>query len=68
MEMQDGILHVQTFLAITLGIIVLFAGKRLNNAIGVLREISIPEPVTGGLSRSCLDWFMQYPALNWSSN
>jgi len=49
MEMQDGILHVQTFLAITLGIIVLFAGKRLNNAIGVLREISIPEPVTGGL-------------------
>ena len=49
MEMQDGVLHVQTFLAITLGIIVLFAGKRLNNAIGILREISIPEPVTGGL-------------------
>jgi ESS family glutamate:Na+ symporter len=27
----------------------MFVGKRLNNAIGVLREFSIPEPVTGGL-------------------
>ena len=49
MEMQDGILQVQSFLAITLGIIVLFVGKRLNDAISVLREFSIPEPVTGGL-------------------
>ena len=49
MEMQDGILQVESFLAITLGIIVLFVGKRLNDAIGFLREFSIPEPVTGGL-------------------
>ncbi len=54
MEMQDGVLHVQSFLAVTLGIIVLFVGKRLNAAIGVLREFSIPEPVTGGLLFSIL--------------
>jgi glutamate:Na+ symporter, ESS family len=48
MEMLDGALRVGPFLAVTLGIIVLFAGKRLNDAIGFLREFSIPEPVTGG--------------------
>jgi glutamate:Na+ symporter, ESS family len=48
MEMLDGALQVGPFLAVTLGIIVLFAGKRLNDAIGFLREFSIPEPVTGG--------------------
>ena len=42
------------FLAVTLGIIVLFAGKRLNDAIGFLREFSIPEPVTGGMLFSAL--------------
>jgi ESS family glutamate:Na+ symporter len=46
---QDGVLHVGAFLALTLGIVVLFVGKRLNDAIGFLREFSIPEPVTGGL-------------------
>jgi len=54
MELQDGVLHVQSFLAVTLGIIVLFVGKRLNNAIGFLREFSIPEPVTGGILFSIL--------------
>ncbi len=54
MELQDGILHVQPFLAVTLGIVVLFVGKRLNDAIGILREFSIPEPVTGGLFFSIL--------------
>jgi glutamate:Na+ symporter, ESS family len=49
MEMLDGALRVGPFLAVTLGIIVLFAGKRLNDAIGFLREFSIPEPVTGGM-------------------
>ena len=33
----------------TLGIIVLFVGKRVNDVVGFLREFSIPEPVTGGL-------------------
>ena len=49
MELNDGILHVESFLAVTLGIVVLFVGKRLNDTIGFLRNFSIPEPVTGGL-------------------
>jgi ESS family glutamate:Na+ symporter len=53
-EMQDGALHVGSFLTVTLGIIVLFVGKRLNDEIGFLREFSIPEPVTGGLLLSVL--------------
>ena len=54
MEFDNGILHLGPFFAATLGIIVLFVGKRLNDAIGVLREFSIPEPVTGGLLFSVL--------------
>ncbi len=54
MEFQDGILQIDSFLAVTIGIIVLFVGKRLNEKIGFLREFSIPEPVTGGLLFSIL--------------
>jgi ESS family glutamate:Na+ symporter len=54
MKIEDGILHIQPFLAITLGIVVLFVGKRLNSAIPFLRNFSIPEPVTGGLIFSVL--------------
>jgi ESS family glutamate:Na+ symporter len=54
MEFDNGILHLGPFFAVTLGIIVLFVGKRLNDAIGILREFSIPEPVTGGLLFSVL--------------
>jgi ESS family glutamate:Na+ symporter len=54
MEFENGILHFGPFFAVTLGIVVLFAGKRLNDAIGFLREFSIPEPVTGGLLFSIL--------------
>ncbi len=32
-----------------MAILVLFIGKRVNHAIRLLRELSIPEPVTGGL-------------------
>lgn len=49
MDLTDGVLRVETFFAVTLGILVLFVGKRLNDAIPFLREFSIPEPVTGGL-------------------
>ena len=49
MEFENNILHFTGFFAVTLGIIVLFIGKRLNESIGFLREFSIPEPVTGGL-------------------
>jgi ESS family glutamate:Na+ symporter len=54
LEFQDGTLQVGAFLAVTLGIVVLFVGKRLNDTIGFLREFSIPEPVTGGLLLSVL--------------
>ena len=54
MEMVDGVLHINQFLAVTLGIIVLFVGKRINEVVAFLREFSIPEPVTGGLMFSVL--------------
>jgi glutamate:Na+ symporter, ESS family len=54
MEFQDGVLSIESFLAVTIGIVVLFIGKRLNDTIGILREFSIPEPVTGGLLFSIL--------------
>ncbi len=54
MEMVDGVLRIDQFLTVTLGIIVLFVGKRLNDTVAFLREFSIPEPVTGGLLISVL--------------
>jgi len=54
MEFDNGILQLSGFFSFTLGIIVLFVGKRVNDAIGFLREFSIPEPVTGGLIASLL--------------
>ena len=54
LEVVDGVLRIDPFLTVTLGIIVLFAGKRLNDAVPLLRELSIPEPVTGGLLFSVL--------------
>jgi len=53
-EFDDGVLRLGPFLNFTLGVIVLFVGKRLNDAVGFLREFSIPEPVTGGLLFSVL--------------
>ena len=53
-EFKDGALYIGPFLAFTIGIIVLFIGKRINDAVGFLREFSIPEPVTGGLLFSLL--------------
>jgi ESS family glutamate:Na+ symporter len=49
MELLDDILKLDGLFSVTLGIVVLFAGKRLNDAIGFLRQFSIPEPVSGGL-------------------
>jgi len=54
MEYQDSVLKFGPFIAVTLGIIVLFVGKRLNDSVGFLRECSIPEPVTGGILFSVL--------------
>ena len=54
MEYDNGVLQLSAFFSVTLGIVVLFLGKRVNDAIGFLREFSIPEPVTGGLIASLL--------------
>ncbi len=54
MEYEDGVLQLSPLFSVTLGIIVLFAGKRVNDAVRFLREFSIPEPVTGGLIFSVL--------------
>lgn len=54
MEFDNSILHIGGFISVTLGIIVLFIGKRVNSAFGFLKEFSIPEPVTGGLIFSVL--------------
>ncbi|MBW2690315.1 MAG: sodium/glutamate symporter [Deltaproteobacteria bacterium] len=54
MEFDNNILHISAFFAVTMGIVVLFVGKRVNNLVGFLKEFSIPEPVTGGLIFSVL--------------
>lgn len=54
MELADGILSFDSLFAVTLGIVVLFLGKRVNSAVGIFKEFSIPEPVTGGLIASLL--------------
>jgi ESS family glutamate:Na+ symporter len=57
-QIVDGVLRCNALMTFTLGIIVLFVGKRLNDAVGFLREFSIPEPVTGGLLFSVLFWIL----------
>jgi ESS family glutamate:Na+ symporter len=49
MTVIDGQIQVQSFLTVTLGILVLFLGKALNRQLRFLREYTIPEPVSGGL-------------------
>jgi ESS family glutamate:Na+ symporter len=49
MNIVDGQLQVQSFLTVPLGIVVLFLGKALNRRFRLLREFTIPEPVSGGL-------------------
>ena len=53
-ELTDGAMRLNSLMAVTIGIMVLFVGKRINDAVGFLREFSIPEPVTGGLLFSIL--------------
>jgi len=49
MEFSQNILAFNSFVSITLAIIVLFIGKALNLRFAVLRDLNIPEPVVGGL-------------------
>ena len=49
MEAVHSVWQVDTFLAVTIGIVDLFLGKRINRLVPVFGRYSIPEPVTGGL-------------------
>ncbi len=53
-EFIDGVLKFNGYHAISVGIIVLFIGKQLNQKINFLKEFSIPEPVSGGILFSVL--------------
>ena len=46
--------QADSFLTITLAILVLFSGVHLNRRVAFLRKYNIPEPVTGGLLASLL--------------
>lgn len=50
--MTDNTILVPSFIAYTIGIIVYFAGMRLNEEVPFLRGYNIPEPVTGGILAS----------------
>jgi len=60
MEFIDNVLHIESFLAVTLGIVVLFLGRRLTQASYWLKEFSIPEPVSGGILVSVLFALLHY--------
>lgn len=62
MEFVDGVLRIESFLAVTLGIIVLFLGRRLTQMSALLKEFSIPEPVSGGILVSVLFAAIHYVA------
>lgn len=49
MEFEGSILNINPFIATTIGIIVLFSGRKINKAVPLFKELTIPEPVTGGL-------------------
>ncbi|MBW8191180.1 sodium/glutamate symporter [Neiella marina] len=53
-ELVDSVLSLSSFLTLTIGIVVLFVGRRLNQSVGFLKEFSIPEPVSGGILFSVL--------------
>ena len=58
MEFVESTLSIKPFLTITIGIIVLILGKRINDTVRFLKDFSIPDPVTGGLIFSLLFYFI----------
>ena len=56
--LPDGVFFVRSFLAVTIGILVLFLGKAINQRVGALRHYNIPEPVTGGLLVAAALWLL----------
>ena len=45
-----NIIEVDSFLAFTLAIVLLFVGKLMTKKYEILRKYSIPEPVIGGFA------------------
>lgn len=50
--LSDNIVQLDSFISLTLGIIVLFIGIKITARIGFLQKYNIPEPVTGGIFAS----------------
>ncbi len=46
---MDAVLSLNAFHSFTVGVIVFLLGWRINNAVSLFQEYTIPEPVTGGL-------------------
>lgn len=49
---------IPAFPAITIGIIVFFVGAFLTRRVSLLRNYSIPEPVSGGLAAALVTWVL----------
>lgn len=54
MEFSGNIVVVQPFVTVTIAIIVLFVGRTLTNKFKLLRDINIPQSVSGGLAISLI--------------
>ena len=64
-----SVIQLSPLVSTTTGFLVLFVGKRLNQELDVLRNYSIPEPVSGGLLVALLLTFLHIiggPELNFS--
>mgnify|MGYP001341477741 CR=1 FL=1 len=64
-----SVIQLSPLVSTTTGFLVLFVGKRLNRELDVLRNYSIPEPVSGGLLVALLLTFLHIlggPELNFS--
>ena len=50
--LSDSVIQLDSFITLTLGIIVLFIGIKITARIRFLQKYNIPEPVTGGIFAS----------------
>jgi len=46
---MDGVVQISAFVSTTIGLLVFLVGAKITARVRVLRDFSIPEPVTGGL-------------------
>ncbi len=62
--LEGNIIEIDSFIAFTLGIVVLFLGIKVTARITFLQKYNIPEPVTGGIFAS-LAALLLYLATGW---